>query len=350
MKKHTFRSTLAILLCLLLAAAALAGCGGAASSEQAEAATSAAASQAGGSAPEEGAEAAAGGEKTVGLIQLVEHTSLDEIREAILGQLEAGAAAAGFTVSVDYQNAQNDTSLINSICRQFVSDGVDAIIAIATPAAQGAMTATAGTDIPVIFAAVTDPVAAGLVESLDAPEGNVTGTSDAIDVTAIFELAQELTPEAKRFGFLYNRGEANSVSVIDSAGEVLAEMGLESEEKTVTVSGEVQQAARALLESCDAIFSPIDNTVASAMQVLADEAIAAGKPVYVAADSMVADGGLATVGCNYTTLGQTTADMALTILAGTPVAEVPVAVVREVTPVVNEETAAAIGVDVSAYA
>lgn len=286
-------------------------------------------------------------EVTVGLIQLVEHPSLNEIRDAIVQELELKSAEYGLTVTVNYQNAQNDMSMINSICRQFVADEVDAIIAIATPAAQGAATATA--DIPVIFSAVTDPVGAGLVLDPTAPEGNITGTSDAIDVDKIFTLASELTPGIEKYGFIYNKGEANSVSVIESAKAYLDTLGIAYEEKTVTSAGEVQQTARVLCETSDAIFAPIDNTVASAMLVLADEAIAAGKPVYVAADSMVNDGGLATVGVNYTQLGYQTADMALRLLSGVPVLEVPVEVLTETVTVINPETAAALGIDISAY-
>ena len=201
-----------------------------------------------------------------------------------------------------------------------------------------------------IFSAVTDPAAAGLVENLEAPEGNITGTSDAIPVEKIFELAAELTPDAESFGLIYNTGEVNSVSVIDETKAYLDAQGISYTEASVASTGDVQTAAQTLLSKCDAIFAPIDNTVASAMGVLADEAIKAGKPVYVAADSMVNDGGLATVGVNYTNLGTQTADMLLKVLTGTPVCEVPVEVLKENAVVVNEETAAAIGVDVSKYA
>ncbi len=289
-------------------------------------------------------------EVTVGLIQLMEHPSLDEIRAAIEARLAEKAAENGLSVKVDYQNGQGDPSTINTICQQFVGDEVDAIIAIATPAAQGAATAADGTDIPIIFSAVTDPAAAGLVENLDAPEGNITGTSDAIPVDKIFALAEELTPGVKSFGLLYNPGEDNSVSVIADVKAYLDEKHLTYVEAGVSSTGDVQTAAQSLLGQCDAVFSPIDNTVASAMGVLADEAIKAKKPVYVAADSMVHDGGLATVGVNYTNLGTQTADMTLKVLAGTPVSEVPVEVLRDNAVVVNPETADAIGVDVSKYA
>ena len=330
----------ASLLSALLLLSALTACGGTAPS-------SAAAS----SAPAASESESAPGEKavTVGLIQLVEHPSLDEIRTAIEAQLNAKAAENGLAVTINYQNAQNDMTTINTICQQFVADGVDLIIAIATPAAQGAAAAVAGTDIPVIFSAVTDPVAAELVESNDAPGGNITGTSDAIPVEKIFELAAELTPEAKSFGLIYNTSEVNSQSVIEQATAYLDAQGIEYTEGAVTSTGDVQTAAQNLLSKCDAVFAPIDNTVATAMTVLADEAIQAGKPVYVAADSMVNDGGLATVGVNYTNLGTQTADMALKVLTGTPAGEIPVEVLKDNAVVVNAETAAAIGVDVSKY-
>ena len=324
----------ALALSAVFALGALTACGGSSSSGSVPAAASAS-----GSVSVSGASLK---EVNIGLIQLMEHASLDEIRTAIEAGLEAKGAEYGVKVNVDYQNAQGDTSTINTICQQFVGNKVDAIVAIATPAAQGAATAVAGTDITVIFSAVTDPAAAGLVENLEAPEGNITGTSDAIPVEKIFELAAELTPDAESFGLIYNTGEVNSA--------YLDAQGISYTEASVASTGDVQTAAQTLLSKCDAIFAPIDNTVASAMGVLADEAIKAGKPVYVAADSMVNDGGLATVGVNYTNLGTQTADMLLKVLTGTPVCEVPVEVLKENAVVVNEETAAAIGVDVSKYA
>ena len=326
----------ALALSAVFALGALTACGGSSSSGSVPAAASAS-----GSVSVSGASLK---EVNIGRIQLMEHASLDEIRTAIEAGLEAKGAEYGVKVNVDYQNAQGDTSTINTICQQFVGNKVDAIVAIATPAA------VAGTDSPVIFSAVTDPAAAGLVENLEAPEGNITGTSDAIPVEKIFELAAELTPDAESFGLIYNTGEVNSVSVIDETKAYLDAQGISYTEASVASTGDVQTAAQTLLSKCDAIFAPIDNTVASAMGVLADEAIKAGKPVYVAADSMVNDGGLATVGVNYTNLGTQTADMLLKVLTGTPVCEVPVEVLKENAVVVNEETAAAIGVDVSKYA
>lgn len=296
------------------------------------------------------ASAAASTSFKVGLIQYVEHPSLDEIRAAIVAQLEAKAAEQGITIEVSYQNAQGDAATINSICQQFVSDDDDLIIAIATPTAQGAAAAVDGKDIPVIFSAVTDAVDAGLVDSVEAPGGNITGTSDMIPVNKIFDLAAELTPDVKSYGLIYNTSESNSVSVIEQTKKYLDEKGITYVESAITTSADVQTAAQNLLTKCDAVFAPIDNTVATAMSVLADEAIKAGKPVYVSADSMVADGGLATVGINYTNLGTQTADMALKVLMGAKAGTLPVEVLKEYSVVVNAETAKAIGVDVSKYA
>ena len=257
--------------------------------------------------------------------------------------------SGGVSIQVNYQNAQGDTSTINTICQQFVAGKVDVIVAIATPAAQGAAAAAENSGIPVVFSAVTDPVAAGLVENLEAPEGNITGTSDAIPVEKIFALAKELTPEVQSFGLIYNTSEDNSLSVIAQVKGYLEGAGLSYTEGAVTTSADVQTSARNLLGKCDALFVPIDNTVASAMAVLADEAIQAKKPVYVAADSLVADGGLAAVGVNYTNLGSQTADMVLKIVTGTPVSQVPVEVLRDNAIVINGDTARAIGVDISQY-
>jgi len=281
----------------------------------------------------------------VGLIQFVDHYSLNEIKEAFLEKIKETESTNNITINVDYKNAQGDMSLINTICRGFVDSKVDMIVAITTPAAQGAAGVTS--DIPIIFSAVTDPVGAGLVEALDKTSGNITGVSDAIDITKIFNLAEQLTPDAKTYGLIYNKGEANSVSVIADVKKYMDENGLTYVEKTVANSGEVQQVSRILLEQCDAVFAPIDNTVASAMQVLASECENAKKPVYVAADSMVMDGGFATVGVNYKVLGEDTAILASEILSGAKISDKPVIVKDETRAVVNQKIADLLGVDLS---
>lgn len=339
------KKLLTVFTAAVMALAALTSCGAASSASTAASVSKSAVTSAAASASATGKTAF-----KVGLIQYVEHPSLDEIRAAIVAQLETKAAAEGLTIDVSYQNAQGDAATINSICQQFVSDGDDLIIAIATPTAQGAAAAVDGKDIPVIFSAVTDAVSAGLVNSVEVPGGNITGTSDMIPVNQIFDLAAELTPDVKSYGLIYNTSESNSVSVIEQTKKYLDDNNITYVESAITTSADVQTAAQNLLSKCDAIFAPIDNTVATAMSVLADEAIKAGKPVYVSADSMVADGGLATVGINYTNLGTQTADMALKVLMGAKAGTLPVEVLKEYSVAVNAETAKAIGVDVSKYA
>ncbi|MEG1390149.1 MAG: ABC transporter substrate-binding protein [Angelakisella sp.] len=276
----------------------------------------------------------------VGIIQFVEHPSLNEIRDAFTAEL----SALGYDdsrVEITVQNGQGDFSNLNSIAQKFVGEKMDLIVAIATPSAQAAAAAT--TDIPILFSAVTDPVAAGLVAELAAPGGNITGTSDAIPVESIFALAGRLTPNAKKFGFIYNSGEVNSLSVIASAKAYCDANGLTYAEGTVTNSGEVQQTGLQLLSECDALFAPIDNTVATAMPNLAAIATEQKKAVYVAADSMVADGGLATVGINYTNLGKETAAMAKELLDGKSPATLPVRTLSEFAEVINEDTLKALG-------
>lgn len=278
--------------------------------------------------------------KKVGIIQFVEHPSLNEIRTSFTDELTA-LGYDSTKVELVYQNGQGDFSNLNSIAQKLVGENVDLIVAIATPSAQAAAAAT--TTIPIVFSAVTDPVAAGLVADMNAPGGNITGTSDAIPVEKIFELAARLTPNVKKFGFIYNAGEVNSVSVIGDAKAYCDANGLGYAEGTVTNSSEVQQTGLQLLSECDALFAPIDNTVATAMPNLAAIATEQKKPVYVAADSMVADGGLGTVGINYTNLGKETAAMVKDILEGKKPAELPVRTLSDFAEVINDVTLAALG-------
>ena len=324
-------------LTALFAAAAmglsLAGCGSAASS------ASAAASGSGQQA-----------DYTVGILQYTSHSSLDEIAAAIQSELEQQALAAGVTIRVELKNGQGDAATINDICKMFVSDKVDLIIPIATPAATAAAAAVQGTDIPLVYSAVTDPVAAQLAQSMEAPGENMTGTSDYIDTAKILDLVLANNPDTKTLGLIYNLGETNSAATIEALRPVLEEKGIQAVESTVTTPGEVQMAAQNLVsKGVDAIFVPIDNTVASAMSVLADEAIKGGVPVYTAADSLVRDGGLATTGVNYTKLGELTAQLAVQVLQGEDPATMPVQVLNDGIVTVNTTTAKALGIDPNVF-
>ena len=289
-------------------------------------------------------EAATGKVFKIGIVQIVEHPSLNTIREAFIAQLAEKGFKEGENIEIDYQNAQGDQTNLKTICQKFVSDKSDLIVAIATPSAQAAAGETS--TIPVLFSACTDPVGSGLVPNLEKPGGNVTGTSDAVSAEKIMELARRITPGIKKIGALYNSGETNSISVINNLKEYAAKNGMEVIEGTVTNSSEVQQVAQSLMGKADAVFSPIDNTIASAMPVVAQVAEAAKKPVYVGADSMVQDGGLATYGINYPVLGQETADMAVEILNGKNPGEIPVRTMTDMDIYVNQATAKSIGISI----
>ena len=293
-----------------------------------------------------GEEAKLGEMKKVAIVQYVEHPSLDTIRESTIAALAEAGYIEGQNITIEYANAQADQSNLNTIASKFVGDNVDLIIAIATPAAQSMAAATS--DIPIVFSAVTDPLGAKLVDILESPSGNVTGTSDAIPVDQVFELCQELTPSVKKIGFLYTASEVNSQSVIAEAKTLAVDYGFTFEETTITNSSELQQAAELLAGKVDAIYTPIDNGIASAMPILSEIAKEAGIPVYVGADSMVADGGYATVGINYEDLGAKTAEMVAEILDGKAVKEVPVATLDHFYKVINETTAHAIGAPATA--
>lgn len=285
-----------------------------------------------------------GGKLKVGIIQLTEHPSLDTIRESIIAGLEDEGYVDGENIEINYQNGQNDMSTMKSIAQSFVGDKCDVIIAIATPAAQAVLSET--TDIPIVFAAITDPVDAGLVDSLEAPGGNVTGTSDEVSADMIMNLAKEIEPEFKTIGALYNIGEDNSVSVIAGLKEYAAKNGYKLVESTVTNSGEVQQAAQYLADKVDVVFSPIDNTVASSMAVVTEVFNNAKIPYFVSSDSMVEDGGLATYGIDYTILGKETASMAAKILEGEEPSTMAVKKMSDMNIYINTDTAKAIGVDI----
>ena len=323
--KQAMKKGLTVVMVLVMAAALLTGCG-----------------KDGGSGDQ--GQASQGETFKVGILQLMEHPSLNTIRESIIEGLADAGYVEGENLEIDYKNGQNDMTNMKTIAQTFVSGGCDVIVAIATPAAQAVMSET--TDIPIIFAAVTDPVDAGLVEDLNNPGGNVSGTSDEVSAEAIMNLANEITPEFKTIGALYSTGEDNTDSVIKGLKEYAAANGYEVVESTVTHTSEVQQAAQYLADKVDIVYSPIDNTVASAMAVATEVFNKAKIPFYVSADSMVQDGGLATYGIDYTVLGKETGKMVAEIFGGADVSAMPVVKMSDMTVYVNTKTADAIGVEI----
>ena len=277
----------------------------------------------------------------IGIVQPMDHTSLNQIRDTIIATLvELGYSEDQIIV----KNASNDASLLPSIFQSLISDGVDILIPIATNTAQ---IAAAQTDtVPIVFSAVSNPVDAGLVTAFDATDKNVTGVSDAVNVEAIFDLMKEMTPDVKTVGFVYNSGEINSTTAVARAKTYCDANGIAYKEATVSSTADIAQAVNSLVGEVDAFFTADDNTVASGMTTYAQIAIDAGLPIYVGADSMVIDGGLATVGIDYDVLAKQTAEMADRILKGAKIADTPVEQVANPAKIINRATADAIGVTI----
>ena len=283
--------------------------------------------------------------KKIGVIQLVEHKSLDIIYNSFKDELKNLGYVDGENVKITFQNAQGDMANITSIVQGFEGDKQDVVVGIATPVAQGAMSLTKTT--PVVFSAVTDPIGAGILTDMNAPDKGMTGTSDAVQIDKIMDLALQITPDVKKVGFIYNPGEDNSVTNLGLLENYVKEKNLELETVSISTSADLQTAAASLFEKVDMIFVSNDNTVAEAMPILTSEAIKAKKPIYVGADSMVMDGGLATVGIDYTDLGKETAKMVDEILKGKSVNEIPVKVFKDDLFIyVNTDTAAALGIEI----
>ena len=281
-------------------------------------------------------------EFNVAIVQQLDHASLDEIRTAIVAQLQTLAEEKGVKVNIQEFNGQNDATVLNQIGAQVVGDGVDLIIPIATLAAQCMVTAADGTDIPIVYAAISDPEAAGLTGL-----SNVTGTSDALNTAFILDMMLAANPDIKTVGLLYSNSEANSTTPIAEAKAYLQEKQIDFVEKTGNTSGEIVEAAASMVGRVDAVFTPTDNVVMAAEVTVAETLNEAGIPHYTGADSFVAAGAFATCGVNYTELGTYTADMAMDILLGGAVPEFHVMDGGIIT--VNTETAAILGIDYSVF-
>lgn len=278
----------------------------------------------------------------IAIVQQLDHPSLDEIRTAAQAKLAAIAQETGVEIEVKEFNGQNDTSILNQIGAQVVQDGYDAVLPIATLAAICMTTATEETDIPVVYAAISDPASAGLTD-LD----NVTGTSDALNTAFILDMIFAVQPDVKTVGLLYSRSETNSELPIAQAKEYLDEKGVKYIEKTGNTTDEILSAASELAQRCDVVFTPTDNVVMAAESAVAEILTQAGVAHYTGADSFVASGAFATCGVNYTELGEKTAEMAFQILQ---TGEVPPYHVMEGGIItVNTEVAAQLSIDYAPF-
>ena len=292
-------------------------------------------------------------EYKVGIIQFVDDASLNQIVASIQEQLDAKSAEGEDTFVYDgyVYNGQADSTTLSQITMQLMADEVDVIIPIATPAAQIVQSVTEDNPVPIVFSAVSDPVGAGLVESMEAPGANITGTSDFLNTNAILDLMFLANPDIKSVGLLYSQSEDASKQPIADAKVYLEEKGVEYVEKTGTNNTEVAQAADALVAAgVDAVFTPTDNTVMTAELAIFEKFIDAGIPHYAGADSFALNGAFCGYGVDYENLGTATANMVIEILKGADPAQTEVQTFDNGIATVNTETAEAIGLDYSAFA
>ena len=280
----------------------------------------------------------------IGILQQLEHGSLDSAREGFVKALADNGYVDGENIEIDYQNAQGDQSNLSTMSERFVNNESDLVLAIATGAAQSIASKT--DEIPVLFTAVTDPLDAGLVASNEAPGANITGTNDMNPIEAQIDLITEIYPETETIGIVYCSSEDNSILQANQAKAYIESAGLKWVEGTVTNSNDVQQVTQSIVTKCDAIYIPPDNAYASAMAVVAGVVEESKTPVVAGAIDMVADGGLMTLGLNYYNLGYQTGEMAVRVLEGADTATMPVESLVKYDYYFNADMVSALGVEI----
>lgn len=281
---------------------------------------------------------------SIGVLQLVEHGSLDAAYEGFIAGLADNGYVEGENLTINYQNAQNGQDNLMSMSQQLVGEDPDLLLGVATLAAQSLLNATS--EIPITVTAVTDLVDAGLVDSNEKPGGNLTGTTDMVPIDQQIALLLSIVPDAKTVGIMYNSGESNSKIQADLAQAALEEAGVEVVVKTATSTNDVQQVTQSLVSSVDAIYIPTDNTFASAASIIGEVVMESKTPVVTGSTEQTDNGGLATYGIDYYSLGEQTGAMAAKILAGdaTP-ADMPIESAEKLQLVVNEKMAEALGIN-----
>ena len=284
---------------------------------------------------------------TIGICNLVDDASLNQIIQNIRERLAEISEEKGVQFEILEQNCNLDASVRQQIIENYIADEVDLLVGVATPVAQTMQGMTEESNIPVVFAAVSDPVGAGLVESLEAPGANITGTSDYLNTNAILDLIFAANPDAKKIALLYNPSEDASTAPIVTAKEVLAAKGVEVKEYTGSNPSEVMLAADAIVaDGMDAVFTPTDNTIMAAELSIYEKFADAKIPHYCGADSFALNGAFLGFGVDYANLGRETADMiAAILLDGAAPATLAVKTFDNGTATVNTETCEAVGFD-----
>lgn len=275
--------------------------------------------------------------KKVAILQFMPHSSLDNCTQGVKNALDK----AGIEYDVQIGSSGSADTDCQSYAQQMASSGYSAIIAVATPAATAAYSAVqnASIDIPVIFCAVSDPIAAGLVQSLEAPGNNCTGTSDAFDIAGQVKLIKELQPDIKKLGVLYTTSEANSISQIKTLKEECKNNGIELVDQGIAEASELASASATLVTKVDAITNLTDNNVVDNMSVVLEQAENAGIPVYGSEIEQVKKGCLASASIDYVALGEKTGDMCVEVLNGKQASSYPVLTVTDSFLVINTDIA-----------
>ncbi|WP_245570076.1 ABC transporter substrate-binding protein [Lacticigenium naphthae] len=280
---------------------------------------------------------------SIGILQYMEHNSLSAAQDGFIAELEEAGYVDGENLELELMNAQGDQGNLQSMSEQLSQDN-DLILGIATPSAQSL--ATVNQNDPILFTAVTDPVDAGLVESLENPGGNVTGTSDMVPIEKQIQLLLSVTPDAETIGIIYNSSEPNSAIQADLAIAEIEAAGLQAEVSTVTTTNDVQQVLTSLAQSVDGLYIPTDNTLASTAAIVGEIAKEYKLPVVAGSTDQVEKGGLATYGINYEDLGRQTAQMAINILENGDTPETMAVETSDSFDLfVNEDMAETLGID-----
>lgn len=282
---------------------------------------------------------------TVAVTAIVEHPALDAARDGIKQALADAGYKDGENLKFVYESAQGNPGTAAQIARKFVGDEPTVIVPISTPSAQAVAAATH--DIPIVFTAVTDPVGAQLVKNLEKPGANITGLSDMSPVPDHIKLIKEITPNARKIGFVYNTAEANSISTLAAMKAEAEKNGMTIVESVATKSSEVQGATRALIGRVDVIYIPTDNTIVSALEAAVGVAEEAKVPLYSGDTDSVARGALASVSFNYFDVGKQTGEIVVRILKGEAAGDIPVRVATGSDLFVNKKAAAKMGVTLS---
>ena len=280
----------------------------------------------------------------IGVLQYATHGSLDNCYEGLLLGLEEEGLIEGQNLEVEFQNAQNDTGNSDMIAKNMVAEQVDLFVGIATPAAMSGYSAAKDTDIPVVFTAVSDPVSTGLVQSLETPGTNCTGTSDVLPLEEQVKMIRAFLPDADTIGIIYTTSEPNSISQLETLKSIAPEYGFTITEAGVTNSSEVAAAAATVIaQGADCINNFTDNNVVDNLSIVLQAANEAGIPVFGSEIEQVKNGCLASQSIDYVALGEETGRMAARVLRGESASENPVFTVEHCVPVYNEEVLASLG-------